>query len=368
MAREDEEEEGERRCNEYGAIGESFEWAKQKVHRLRSKGNGDDGGDDDEGVHSQSEVEESEEEEDGRHQVDMALSTALSKLQTKLDSSVKQRVSGLEARLSSSSRCWTPSSHTSRRRSRPPETRPPGRCGKNASAVATVLKQKSGNSPEVLQKQKSATAAALRRTSPADAGKPAVSATWGKARTAEAARSKLACRRHGLGRAARPGVGAARRAHVAARRRPRSAPAAAPVARMALARGEGGGTSEGGGPTEQESQQQVAGRRCRSRARVPGLHRGSAQSAGQQRRQRRQRRQAEASAPRAALLSRSRRRVAAPTVPQRRAARPRRRRRPNCWTTSSQQPDGVPTRRGPLYSERAISPLEIDRVETCRFL
>ena len=51
------------------------------------------------GAARSSEEEESEEEEDGRHQVDMALSTALTKLQTKLDSSVKQRVSGLEARL-----------------------------------------------------------------------------------------------------------------------------------------------------------------------------------------------------------------------------------------------------------------------------
>ena len=84
-AREDEEKKkasGEY-GNEYGAIGESFEWVKQKVHRLRSKGNGGDDEDEDgAGAARSSEEEESEEEEDGRPQVDMALSTALTKLQT----------------------------------------------------------------------------------------------------------------------------------------------------------------------------------------------------------------------------------------------------------------------------------------------
>ena len=161
-------------------------------------------------------------------------------------------------------------------------------------------------------------------------GKPAVSATWGKARTAEAARSKLASAA-GTGSAERRGLGSAQRG---GRTSPHDG---APARRRRRRRWRACGAR----PRRRRRRQKEEGRqnrRVNSKSPVDAAEPRSVPAAsieaalvrvGRQRRQRGKQKHRRA---RAAPPSRSRRsRRRAPTASQRRAARRRRRRRrPNC--------------------------------------
>ena len=80
----------------YGVLGDAKDsiWKfvkKIKERRKMGKGGGEEGG--------KGEEEEDEEDKDEDEPLDMAMQTALLKMQAKLDSSLKQRMSGLEVRL-----------------------------------------------------------------------------------------------------------------------------------------------------------------------------------------------------------------------------------------------------------------------------
>ena len=77
----------------YGVLGDAKDWIWSSVKKIRERRRKRKEGAEEEGDG------EEEEDEDEDEPLDMALQTALLKMQAKLDSSLKQRMSGLEVRL-----------------------------------------------------------------------------------------------------------------------------------------------------------------------------------------------------------------------------------------------------------------------------
>ena len=77
----------------YGVLGNAKDWIWNSVKKIRERRRKRKEGEEEEGDG------EEDEDEDEDEPLDMALQTALLKMQAKLDSSLKQRMSGLEVRL-----------------------------------------------------------------------------------------------------------------------------------------------------------------------------------------------------------------------------------------------------------------------------
>ncbi len=97
--REDEmqQKESGEAVNPYGMIGEARDFIKSKMAKIKEKAARRKRKE--AGEESPSPGEAEEDEEDEEDELDMAMQTAMNKMQAKLDSSLKQRMSGLEVRL-----------------------------------------------------------------------------------------------------------------------------------------------------------------------------------------------------------------------------------------------------------------------------